>query len=197
MGILKQGFGRKAGRLRCRSLRLAPALCAALCLLTRRLKSTSPSRQPTRTAWLKPTKATCPTQRWFTNKQPESSRSTGFSSRCFLDFALQYSAAVAEGYSKTVRGAANRPLPVYDFVSFCSLLFLLLQLDTILFEGYRAAGDYESSYVHQAHRLNYVTQVRLHPNFDQRLFAVLGRKSARVCSKEESVSLHVRVLTPH
>lgn len=37
--------------------------------------------------------------------------------------------------------------------------WILFQLDTILFEGYRAAGDYESAYVHQAHRLNYVTEV--------------------------------------
>ncbi|KAL8454314.1 hypothetical protein Emag_001473 [Eimeria magna] len=39
------------------------------------------------------------------------------------------------------------------------LLHLPLQLDTILFEGYRAAGDYEAAYVHQTHRLNYVTEV--------------------------------------
>ncbi|KAL8437412.1 hypothetical protein ACSSS7_001007 [Eimeria intestinalis] len=37
--------------------------------------------------------------------------------------------------------------------------WILFQLDTILFEGYRAAGDYEAAYVHQMHRLNYVTEV--------------------------------------
>ncbi|KAL8446569.1 hypothetical protein Emed_005023 [Eimeria media] len=37
--------------------------------------------------------------------------------------------------------------------------WILFQLDTILFEGYRAAGDYEAAYVHQTHRLNYVTEV--------------------------------------
>lgn len=41
-------------------------------------------------------------------------------------------------------------------------VFFLLQLDTVLFEGYRAAGDYESAYVHQMRRLEYVSEVNRH-----------------------------------
>ncbi|OEH76140.1 set domain-containing protein bromodomain-containing protein [Cyclospora cayetanensis] len=43
--------------------------------------------------------------------------------------------------------------------------WILFQLDTILFEGYRAAGDYESAYVHQMHRLEYVSAVLPLPSY--------------------------------